>query len=654
MTRPDDKEHTPDWQDTAASLRELFGQKRAAQPTEPDQPESDAAEPALTAFEPGDLPLPVLGEDALPESVDETGDPVSPSPLAGDATTPTAPASDSGGEGTTEPVELPAPAVPAVVAASGPAILPEPSAPPPADAVPAISASRELVPKSVETAPAVSAPASVQAPSVPAASGFSDDLEEEVFAPTAPTSGPVVGDVLDGYHLNEDLGRGWFIASPVASGPSVEVYARPDPLWATLAPHRALPRFSTAGALHVLEPVGGETIKAPVNPDAALAHLTELTRLLFALEKQGNAVVDLEPDSPRVTPGGVRLRFPPRVSRMGEPAEVAVREGFTPPEVLAGQAVDARSGVYLLGALLYSWLTGRTLPAEGTTGAVLDGVSVPGVPQLLRGMLAPVEERMTPAEVLAALKTLTTPTLPAYQVAAATSVGLNPERPMNEDSYGFTWRQLGLHGASTLVLRACVSDGMGGMAAGEVASAAAVDAFLTSGKATLPEMVWDANAAVLTAMAGRDGGCTFSGVEVRGPHLQLGHVGDTRAYVRQAGVVRQLSRDHSYVAAMVASGQMTPEEAQNSPERNKVLRSLGSLRVPQENYVQTLEQPMVMGVGDRVLLVSDGVWGEVPDEVLIPLLTTLPIQPLVDRLIALALEAGAPDNATALVIERVE
>jgi serine/threonine protein phosphatase PrpC len=105
---------------------------------------------------------------------------------------------------------------------------------------------------------------------------------------------------------------------------------------------------------------------------------------------------------------------------------------------------------------------------------------------------------------------------------------------------------------------------------------------------------------------------------------------------------------------MVASGQMTPEEAQDSPERNKVLRSLGSLRVPQANYVQTLDEPLDLAVGDRVLLVSDGVWGEVPDSVLTPLLETLPLQALVDRLIALALEAGAPDNATALAVERVK
>ncbi|GHF65711.1 serine/threonine protein phosphatase PrpC [Deinococcus metalli] len=619
MADTDDRPQPQDWEDTAATLRDLFGNKAQVQDAAP----AEAAEPDLTAFDTGEHPLPVLGEDALPAEL----------PAA--EHTEFIPADDAptvtGDERSAEPSHAPL-----SIPAAGSVENEEPQA----DSTP------------VPAAPPLPTPTPVPSPA-PAPVGFSNDLEEEVYAPSAPTSGPAVGDEVDGYHLNEDMGRGWFIASPLASGPSVEVYARPEPLWARAQPHRALPRFTQAGTLHVLDPVGGEPLRAPLDAGAALAHITELARLIFALEKQGLAVVDLDPDAPRVTPQGLRLRFPPRVARVGDVPEVAVREGYTPPEVLAGQPVDARSGVYALGALLYTWLTGGTLPPEGASDAVLGGLSVAGVPQLLRGMLGPPLKRLEPAQVLAALKTLALPALPAYHVAAATSVGLNPERPMNEDSYGFTWRQLGVHATSTVALRACVSDGMGGMAAGEVASAAAVQAFLNSEKTTLPEMVWDANAAVLAAMVGRDGGCTFSGVDVRGPQLQLGHVGDTRAYVRQGGVVRQLSRDHSYVAAMVASGQMTPEEAQTSPERNKVLRSLGSLRVPQDNYVQTLDAPLELTPGDRVLLVSDGVWGEVPDAELMPLLDTLPLQELVDRLIDLALAAGAPDNATALVIERV-
>ncbi|MFB9991086.1 protein phosphatase 2C domain-containing protein [Deinococcus oregonensis] len=502
------------------------------------------------------------------------------------------------------------------------------------------------------------------------ASFATGELEEEIYAPTVATQGPQAGDVFSGYQLNQDLGRGWFSANALGAGPSVDVYVRPAPLWAELRPHRLLPRVTPAGDLLVLAPTDGAPLTLPLDPATAQVYLSELARLLFALEKQGYAVTDLDPSSVQLTREGVKLRMPPQVARLGEAVQPTLRDSFTPPEVQEGQPAQAKSGVYLLGALFFQWLTGRALPAEGPSAVVLAGVNASGVPQLLSGMLAPLPQRLTPTELLAALKTAATK-LPVYQLAAATDIGLNPERPTNEDSYGFVWRQTGQHGGGHLILRAVVSDGMGGMAAGEVASQAAVRAFLASEASSfeasaLEAQVWEANAAVLTDMQGRDGGCTLTGVEIRGTQLQLGHVGDTRAYLaqrvmnqdgaaQQTGSVQQLSKDHSYVAAMVASGQMTPEEAQVSPERNKVLRSLGSLRAAQDDYVQVLPQPLELSVGSRVLLLSDGVWGEVPPPVLHDLLLHEPsLQRIVDRLIELSLESGAPDNATALVIERVK
>ncbi|WP_291424860.1 protein phosphatase 2C domain-containing protein [Deinococcus sp.] len=477
-------------------------------------------------------------------------------------------------------------------------------------------------------------------------------LEEETYVPTIAPQGPQAGDVVSGYQLNDDLGRGWFTANPVGSGPSVDVYVRREPLWAGLRPHRLLPRTSQSGDLTVLEPVHGLPLTLPLAPAQAREYLTELARLLFALEKQGYAVTDLDPASVQLTADGLKLRLPPRVARIGERPEPVLRDGFTPPEVQAGEAAQSKNGVYLLGALLYGWLTGQPLPPEGPSAITLAGVKQSGMPQLLHSMLAPIAERLTPTELLGTLKTGAA-TLPVYQVAASTDIGLNPERPVNEDSYGFVWRQIGQHGGGEVVLRAVVCDGMGGMAAGEVASQAAVRGFLNSAQGTLPAQVWEANAAVLADMNGRDGGCTISAVEIRGTALQLGHVGDTRAYLAAGGQVEQLSKDHSYVAAMVASGQMTAEEAQVSPERNKVLRSLGSLRTPQDNYVQTLPEPVNLPVGSRVLLVSDGVWGEVmPPELQEVLLHEPTPQAVADRLITLSLEAGAPDNVTALVIER--
>lgn len=525
------------------------------------------------------------------------------------------------------------------------------------EAVPSASAQVELAdevpPASVADAPVTPMPVPVAVP--PASSGLSNDLEEVVYESTAPAAGPQEGQDVDGYHLDEDLGRGWFSAHALANGSKRDVYVRPDPLWAGVAAHRLLPKTTREGSLHVVEPMAGPPLSTPLPAEQARAYVTDFARLLFALEKQGYAVTDIDPRSFLQTAQGLKLRFPPRLARIGEAVEPTLRDGFTPPEVQAGRAATSKSGIYLLGALLFEWLTGQTIPPEGVSPVTLAGVNAPGMPQLLALMLSDETTRVTPTALLEYLNVQAANEIPKYDIAAATNIGLNPERPTNEDSYGYTTRQVEAHAAPEMLIRACVSDGMGGMSAGEVASRAAVQAFLNSPKTTLPDMVWDANAAVIAAMDGKDGGCTISAVEIRGAELQLGHVGDTRAYHRTGGQVTQLSKDHSYVAAMVASGQMTPDEAQHSPDRNKVLRSLGSLRVPQDNYVQTLDAPLELKVGDRILLVSDGVWGEVEPPELEQLLLTEPsTHKLVDTLLERALAAGAPDNITALVIERAK
>jgi protein phosphatase len=111
---------------------------------------------------------------------------------------------------------------------------------------------------------------------------------------------------------------------------------------------------------------------------------------------------------------------------------------------------------------------------------------------------------------------------------------------------------------------------------------------------------------------------------------------------------------------MVASGMMTEEEAETSPDRNKVLRSLGSVRHRQDNYVDGLnavmeENTLDLAPGEAIVMVSDGVWGEVKDARIAEILEANLADPqaVADVLVAEALEAGAPDNATALVVMRV-
>jgi protein phosphatase len=221
----------------------------------------------------------------------------------------------------------------------------------------------------------------------------------------------------------------------------------------------------------------------------------------------------------------------------------------------------------------------------------------------------------------------------------------------------------------------CVADGMGGMEAGEIASQTGVNTVMQGAaqmrwpaRSDSPAppappaaridpvtLIRDAATAVHTAGQGRDLGTTITVVAVHDRELTLGHVGDTRAYMLRDGALIRLTADHSLVAAMVASGVITPEEAEGHPDSNKVLRSLGSQRVLPDTYVDDLAaaygQPgLTLEENDWLLLCSDGVWGSVPDREIQVILSEaldhhIAARVLIDR----ALAAGAPDNATAIV-----
>ena len=169
-----------------------------------------------------------------------------------------------------------------------------------------------------------------------------------------------------------------------------------------------------------------------------------------------------------------------------------------------------------------------------------------------------------------------------------------------------------------------VADGMGGHAAGEVASAIALQTVETrmgqetATVASVTEVVRAANEAVFRRSveepAARGMGTTLTliapaaGVDGR-DHLVVANVGDSRAYLLADGQLRQLTRDHSYVEEMLAAGQITPEEARRHPHRHVVTRALGvEQSVAVDTWLVTPEP------GDRYLLCSDGLVNEVPDE----------------------------------------
>ncbi len=286
-----------------------------------------------------------------------------------------------------------------------------------------------------------------------------------------------------------------------------------------LGHHRLLPRLVYSGpegtALEALE---GEPLYRPLPLSVALGVVQPLAQLVYFLELKGLALVDLEPQSLRQTPEGPKLALPPRLARLGEPPPKVWRPGYTPPEVLAETTLSGKSGVYLLGALLFELLTGSPLPAEGPSELLLSGLRPPGLPQALARMLAPAEVRATPQEALGLLKRLAQPrgVGVVLELGEATTVGLNPGRQpqprrLRLPKLERVQSEFGLHPfAPGLRLR-----WDGGMAAGERASQAAAEGFI-AGEPPPPRrpegpgrvgvrLAWAANQAVLEALGGWTG-----------------------------------------------------------------------------------------------------------------------------------------------------
>lgn len=239
-----------------------------------------------------------------------------------------------------------------------------------------------------------------------------------------------------------------------------------------------------------------------------------------------------------------------------------------------------------------------------------------------------------------------------FRYAALSDVGL--VRTNNEDS-GFAGPYLVM-----------VADGVGGAAAGEVASstvtyvASALSMLPAPGQpvdpgALLADAVRRSNEQLRRGVhedAARHGmGTTFTAVFTDGERCVLGHVGDSRAYLLRGGELIRLSIDHTLVQALVDAGRLTPEEARTSPQRNVVLRALGG-------GAEEDAEPDLLELGlkedDRLLLCSDGLTDLVDDPELAEILRTHHAQPAVEALVAAALREGGKDNVTCVVADVVD
>lgn len=222
-------------------------------------------------------------------------------------------------------------------------------------------------------------------------------------------------------------------------------------------------------------------------------------------------------------------------------------------------------------------------------------------------------------------------------------------RPINEDSY-----YLPQEGEQFCA----VADGMGGHNAGEVASAMAVETFAkvmrSAGKASgaaLHTAVTRANEAVFEE-AGRDPGksgmgTTFTALSELEGSVHIAHVGDSRAYLIRNGAIMRVTMDHTLVEEMVIQGLITVREARVHPQRNYVTRALGTRRRVDVDLIQLESRP-----DDVYLLCTDGLSNHVEekDMLAITLSQDMDWDEKLRRMLQLALDAGGPDNITAMYV----
>ena len=206
-----------------------------------------------------------------------------------------------------------------------------------------------------------------------------------------------------------------------------------------------------------------------------------------------------------------------------------------------------------------------------------------------------------------------------------------------------------------------VADGMGGHAAGEVASEMAVRIIArelgdvshgTDADAAnlIRQSIVEANTAIfqrtLSEQDKRGMGTTATAMVILGDCYLIGQVGDSRAYVLREGALLQLTKDHSYVQEQVDAGYLSPEEARTHPYSNVITRCVGAnVDVSPDVYSGSLHS------GDVYLLASDGLTGMIEDDDLMEMMARQPEpQRLADELVDEANRRGGLDNVTVIVI----
>jgi protein phosphatase len=205
-----------------------------------------------------------------------------------------------------------------------------------------------------------------------------------------------------------------------------------------------------------------------------------------------------------------------------------------------------------------------------------------------------------------------------------------------------------------------IADGMGGHAAGEVASKIVIGTLETLDEdrpiadliGALRDSVADATAALAHAVEENPAlegmGTTLTAIRFAGSRIALVHVGDSRAYLLRGGQLSQITHDDTYVQSLVDSGKLTADEASHHPRKSVILRALNGTEVDPDISIREARK------GDRYLLCSDGLSDVVTATTLLETLASGTPQGCADRLVELALRGGGPDNITCIVADVVD
>ena len=252
--------------------------------------------------------------------------------------------------------------------------------------------------------------------------------------------------------------------------------------------------------------------------------------------------------------------------------------------------------------------------------------------------------RRKDAEEKPAAADATVPEKSGVKVHALTDVG--KVRAVNQDALVVD-EELCLYG---------VADGMGGHNGGETASAGARDGVIAALQGKEPSLdalrdaITAANAAIFQQQAADESlsgmGTTLSVIWMSEHFVYLGHVGDSRVYRFREGKLEQMTDDHSLVGELVRAGYLTPEQAENHPNKNVILRAVGTEEGIDIDLAVEERKP-----GDLWLICSDGLHGMVKDDKMEAILSVNTAEAAANILMDAALAAGGRDNISVVLVQ---